>query len=53
MAYHDEDNEKYKEEVRRYYLQQKSIRSECDYGSKNCSTCKEKDCKIRLYVTNF
>lgn len=39
-----------KDELRRFYLQQKSVRRECEYGSKNCDTCTKKDCTIRQYV---
>lgn len=37
-------------ETKRFYLQQKSVRRECDYGAKNCTTCSKKDCKIRQFV---
>lgn len=37
-------------ETKRFYLQQKSTRKECNYGYKNCSTCKAKDCTIRQFV---
>lgn len=39
-------------EIKRFYLQQKSVRRECDYGAKNCTTCSKKDCKIRQFVEN-
>lgn len=45
--YEEKDN---KEELRRFYLQQKSVKAECGYGSKNCDTCTKKDCTIRPYV---
>lgn len=38
------------EELKRFYRQQKSTKKECGYGSKNCSTCDKKDCRIRPYV---
>lgn len=37
-------------EIRRFYLQQKSTRAECEYGSKNCCSCKKDDCRIRQFV---
>lgn len=37
-------------EIKRFYLQQKSVRRECDYGAKNCTTCSKQDCKIRQFV---
>lgn len=48
--YFNEKDIERENELRRFYLQQKSVRKECDYGSKNCSTCDNKDCKIRPYV---
>lgn len=42
-----EDN---KEETKRFYLQQKSVRPECGYGTKNCTSCDNKECTIRPYV---
>lgn len=48
----EEKNNERISETRRFYLQQKSVRAECGYGSKNCSTCQKKDCKIRQFVEN-
>ncbi len=45
------DGDNMREETRRFYLQQKSIRGKCNYGSKSCASCEDKDeCPIREYV---
>ena len=48
----EQKHEEQVSEIRRFYLQQKSVRAECDYGTKNCATCQIKDCKIKQYVEN-
>jgi len=40
------------DETKRFYLQQKSVRKECNYGAKNCTTCANEDCQIRQFVEN-
>lgn len=50
MNRQEENNNMNMEEIRRFYLQQKMLKAECNFGYKNCTACKKKDCKIRQYV---
>ncbi len=45
-----EENNK-REETRRFYLQQKSNRAECNFGSRSCTNClRREESRIREYV---
>ena len=46
------EHEERNAEIRRFYLQQKSLKPECEYGNKNCALCQKNDCKIRQFVEN-
>ncbi len=47
----EDDFEREKEERKRFYAQQKSLKPECNFGNKNCDTCdKRAKCVIRQYV---
>lgn len=45
------EDEARKEETKRFYMQQKSTRAECNFGSRSCTSCLRRDeCKIREFV---
>ena len=46
----EQEHEERNAEIKRFYLQQKSLKPECEYGNKNCALCQQKDCKIRQFV---
>ena len=49
MSYY-EDGDRILQERKRFYLQQKSCRPECNFGSKNCERCENENCTIRQFI---
>lgn len=48
--YFRDDEDKRREEIKRFYNQIKSTRAECQDGARNCERCTVEDCKIKSYV---
>ncbi len=41
-----------KERTYKFYNSLKTASPECDYGSKNCETCKKNNCTWRQFLLN-